>query len=86
MDGTFRKWDCRGGFMADKKNQDPMNDFKQMAKQYHAVFIEFLAKTGDIEQAYRLTRDLFSAMFWANAKKDNEPANVIQFINGGVPS
>lgn len=58
--------------MAGKDNQDAKNmldGMMIMSESYFAVFANFLAKTGSIEQAYRLTKDMFSAMFNQNANK-----------------
>ena len=40
-----------------------------LSECYFAVFASFLAKTGNIEQAFRLTKDMFSAMYNQNGNK-----------------
>lgn len=57
--------------MTDKEKQENKEMFQSLAENYFATFAIFLSKTGSTEQAFRLTKDMFSSILNQNNKPDS---------------
>ena len=57
--------------MTDKEKRDMQENMRTMAESYFEVFAMFLTKTGSSKQAFRLTKDMFSAILQQNKKPDS---------------
>lgn len=55
--------------MTNKEKKEITEYMLHMSECYFRVYASFLTKTGSIEQAYRLTKDMFSALFNQNRDK-----------------
>ncbi len=55
--------------MTNKEKKEMLEYMLHMSECYFRVYTSFIAKTGSIEQAYRLTQDMFSALFSQNRGK-----------------
>lgn len=56
--------------MTDKEKLEMSETIVFMTELYYKIFASFYGKCGNIDQAYRLTRDMHEAMFNQN-KKDS---------------
>ena len=55
--------------MTPNEKKEMIESIKAMAEGYFDVFAIFLAKTGSVEQAFRLTKDMHAAIFNQNENK-----------------
>lgn len=55
--------------MTEKDKKIMRESLMVMSESYFSIFANFLSKTGSTEQAFRLTKDMFSAVFNQNAGK-----------------
>lgn len=74
--------------MTDKEKQQKENReaFKDIAANYWNTFVYFKEVSGDVGQAFRLTHDMFSAVFSQNRSNESKatiPPGFFDMTKGG---